>query len=760
MAACDKSALMATTGRLALSLAAIAWFVAAGSPALAQTAQEAPAQTPDQAPNDGPIAEEDRLILDADDIIRDDSNNQIIAQGNVEGRFRDRILRADRAVFDRTSGRVRASGNVQVIEANGDVRYADEIDVAEALDIGFATNVFTRIGRQAIAAAATAERAPDGVNIYGQATYTACSFLCADGTRRQPTWVLRSRRAVQDTENGIITHRDAVLAVKGIPIFYAPFFAHPDPEATRRSGLLAPGFGQDRRLGFIYEQPYFWAISPSQDLTLTAQIHTNIRPLLRARYRQKFFSGDVFIEASGTREAQFDNDGFRIDVDGDGLIEREFQGHVFSSGLFDINETFRWGFAGNRSSDDLFLRRYDLPTDGLASAAFFTQPLVLQSNAFFEGQTENFYLRAYTAVFQGQRGFDIQDDTPRVLPAVEAGFRFVDPAFGGDVDLGLSGLILDRDAGPDSRRGSLTGRWTRDLVLGPGIVVEPRLELRGDLFNFDESEIDASEGVFTRGAFLAGGEIRWPLHRPGNRVDLFVEPVFAIGYGEASQDNARIINEDSQAFDVDVSSIFRLNGAPNNDLFEEGLRWIAGARGRVSWAGGSWDVEIGRRWNDDPDPVFDLLSNLSERGSDIVVGSQLRAGERFTQVVRLRVDDDNLAVRRADVTTQIKFWRLTGTANYSRTAPDFAFGAFEADSEASFNTGVQLTRNWSLDGGATFDIDAGEPRGWGVGVTYRDDCTFVRLGVRRTNVEDREFGQGLVFRFEIGLATIGILGAR
>ncbi|HEX2055002.1 MAG TPA: LPS assembly protein LptD, partial [Nitrospiraceae bacterium] len=41
------------------------------------------------------------------------------------------------------------------------------------------------------------------------------------------------------------------------------------PLTTRRSGFLIPSPGYDNRFGLRYQQGYFWAISPSQDLTIS-----------------------------------------------------------------------------------------------------------------------------------------------------------------------------------------------------------------------------------------------------------------------------------------------------------------------------------------------------------------------------------------------------------------------------------------------------------------------------------------------------------
>jgi LPS-assembly protein len=48
------------------------------------------------------------------------------------------------------------------------------------------------------------------------------------------------------------------------------------PLTTRRSGFLIPTPGYDNRFGLHYQQGYFWAINPSQDLTIAPSYYSNL----------------------------------------------------------------------------------------------------------------------------------------------------------------------------------------------------------------------------------------------------------------------------------------------------------------------------------------------------------------------------------------------------------------------------------------------------------------------------------------------------
>ncbi len=69
--------------------------------------------------------------------------------------------------------------------------------------------------------------------------------------------------------------KDAWLCVNDIPVFPIPEFSYP-VASVRKSGLLIPTPGYDNRFGWTYRQSLFWAISPSQDLTVSPFYFTGL----------------------------------------------------------------------------------------------------------------------------------------------------------------------------------------------------------------------------------------------------------------------------------------------------------------------------------------------------------------------------------------------------------------------------------------------------------------------------------------------------
>ena len=61
-----------------------------------------------------------------------------------------------------------------------------------------------------------------------------------------------------------------------IPVFYLPYFSHPDPSVNKRSGFLMPTVETDQNLGDTFSIPIFYNIKSNLDLTFTPTIHSKV----------------------------------------------------------------------------------------------------------------------------------------------------------------------------------------------------------------------------------------------------------------------------------------------------------------------------------------------------------------------------------------------------------------------------------------------------------------------------------------------------
>ena len=693
-----------------------------------------------------PTEADERVVLEADYVYEIRDENQLVAEGNVEALYQGRILRADKLVYDRSTEKVRATGNVIIIDETGAQQFADEVEVDSTLSDGYAIGFSARLEGDATVAANSAIRQSDGVNALDQVVYTACP-VCEDD--KTPTWAVRARRAVLDQESQMISYRDAVIEVAGIPVFYFPFLAHPDPSSERRSGLLIPSAGNSSKLGWFYQQPYYWAVSDSTDITIAPMVTQNVNPLLELDLRKRFYSGSINFNTSFTNEQDFDSDGELFG-------EEKLRGHIYGSGLFAINNEWKWGFGVEHQSDDLYDRRYDIDGQDEKRGLYSSQPRRLLSQIFAMGQGESYYSDVALLKFQGLRSSDDDGELPTALP-VFFSEKYWDLGKMGYASVNASSAILSRDLGADSHRVSFGADWSDLNVLPGGFTFEQFAEVRADYYRLDEDvsgEEDASRIVGN-----VGGKLAYPMIRPGEMVDIMIEPAVMAAWGPSNVNDDVIPIEDSLLFESDASSLFDPNGFGAYDLYEGDGKLSAGITARTLWKNGmDFSTTVGKRWRSRLDDSFDGISNLDGTSSDWIIAATANFGPQLKIDTRARLDEDGFSLNRIDTKITSNFKRFRGVAQYYKVDERIATTG-RADEGIYVRGELRVTDQYSIIAGQLRDIEDNLNARQEYGIAFEDDCSRFELVYQRTELIDRTLGPEESIQFRFFLKSIGNFGS-
>ncbi len=545
---------------------------------------------------DSPFRDPDVIYLEADELENDEKNKMIYARGSVEGRYQDKTILADEVRYNVATGEVFAIGNVVLVNADGSSQYADKLELSDELEAGTATNFLARFPTGGQLASAFAARKTDtGIELYN-AYYTACEACKVEGKTKKPTWRLKARKVTQDKESRSIRYRDAVFEFKGIPVFYSPYLAHPDPSVDRASGVLIPFAGVSASKGVNFRTPYYLALSDYSELTITPRVFQKVNPVLEAKFRRKFYSGEFNFEGSFTRASFFDNRGdilsdldFFRDPD-ESLKGKRWRSHFFSNGLFDLNEQWKWGFEAGYATDDNYLNRYDFDEQREDFGLYQADNRRLTQQLFIVGQNDSF--RFSTSAFgnvslRTRIRRNIENDNPAlnnfnellvsrendselpvVAPKVELTKYFKDPFIGGRLKLSGDATVLFRNASPvrvrrvtqpdgtiktirtvdtDYTRGTASLEWQKNWIAPVGVEVQPFAMGRLDYFNIqseDEELTTAQEESFSfnRSLGQVGVDIRWPFLKAGNDkgdISWILEPRVQVtqSFGNGKRDN-------------------------------------------------------------------------------------------------------------------------------------------------------------------------------------------------------------------------------
>lgn len=89
----------------------------------------------------------------------------------------------------------------------------------------------------------------------------------------RPWWKFHSPNFDVIPNNRAIAHQ-AIFRLRGVPIFYTPYFYKSLEKFPRKSGFLQPNIGNSSRRGTMLGLGYYWAINRSYDLTYRNQWFT------------------------------------------------------------------------------------------------------------------------------------------------------------------------------------------------------------------------------------------------------------------------------------------------------------------------------------------------------------------------------------------------------------------------------------------------------------------------------------------------------
>src|SRR5262249_31594361 len=241
------------------------------TPALAQMLTFPKREAP--IPRTAPSGAQEQMLVRAQEINYDYTNQRVSAVGNVQLYYGATTLEADRVIYDQKAKRLHAEGNVRRTQPDGSVTYPEIMDRGDDLRDGFVDSRRADAPEQTRFAAQRAERTESNYTVFYNGVYTACE-PCRDDPTRPPKWQVKAARIIHDQGEKMMYFEDAKLEFAGVPLAYIPFFSAPDSTVKRKTGFLVPMYSTSSVYGFGVSTPYYIALAPDYDATITPMITT------------------------------------------------------------------------------------------------------------------------------------------------------------------------------------------------------------------------------------------------------------------------------------------------------------------------------------------------------------------------------------------------------------------------------------------------------------------------------------------------------
>lgn len=694
---------------------------------------------------EGNGGENGRVLIEANQLSYDEKTGTVTATGRVEINRGGRTLLADGVTYNERTGIVTADGNVSLTEPSGDVLFADHAALTTDLREGVIEQLRVLMKDRSRFAAVGGERTAGNRTVMYRGVYSPCE-LCPTDPDRAPLWQLKAERIIHDQTTHDVEYRDAWLEMFGVPVFYTPYFSHPDPTVERRSGFLAPTFGHDGDLGYIAQIPYYWTISPSEDLTFAPIFLSKEGVVGSGDYRRRFGKGRIDVEGS---LGVIDRTRRDPDTDEETVKKDQLRGHIKANAGFDLDENWRTRLQIHRASDDTYLRKMD-----------FDNAATLRS----ETLTEYFTGRSYGSIW----GFasqelreDVDDDvTPVVLPSLSYSYRSR-PQDWGFWTVDANALALYRDDGPESRRASLTGGWHLPLATAGGHLFDVSLSLRGDVYSADDTPVDGRTESGTAGRFVPAAVARWryPLLRAGEDSSWLIEPTASVVVMPNKVNPRKIPNEDSQNFEFDDLNLLEANRFPGLDRVEGGQRVNYGVRTAYYGAdGGLAQLFLGQSLSfSDPDAPEG--SGLEDHLSDIVGRLLLSPADWLDLLYRFRFDAEDFDLNRSELGFRIgePWLRLSG--DYVQLDSGTETGdLFDRREQIRATVSSQFSRHWSAFASHWRDLEENESLRHQLGLRYADECLIFQVSYTKDFTSDREVEPSEKILFRLVFTNLGSFG--
>jgi LPS-assembly protein len=661
----------------------------------------------------------------------------LVAVGNVEitrGRAR---LTADRVEINRESGDAVAEGRVVLFDGE-DRLTGDRIDYNLKTGTGVVYNAGAFSPPHYRLTGERMDRIGEGVYSIRRGVFTTCED-------DPPLWSVSVGSATADLDDYIVG-RDATFWVKRIPLIpWVPFFAAAI-RRERQSGFLVPTLGTSSRKGFFAKVPYYWAISDSQDATVSFDAFSERGVGGEAEYRY------ILSERQrGAARGFFVRESFRDDDDRGSFSLRH-----------DWQATPRLGFKADLRgvSDDRLYREY---ADRLHERSLQRA----ESNLFatYRGETWNLVANAfYYQDLTQRRPVELQrlpeirfQSVRQPLPGL--------PLFLYEVESSFANFV--RDVGSDGRRVDLHPRVFLPLSVGGFFTLTPFVGGRATYYDTRvEGTRQTRSGGFTVEETRDDSFVRWlgeagadlearatRVYDAGGRAGLaalqhLVEPRVNVtqirGVNEKGvpgyDPGGGLVNPLAAPLaDVGIDRLGRTSRLTYSLTNRLNARTVAGpGQEAVRWE--LVRLSLGQAYELPPDKSDERFSEVT---GDLIV--QPNGFFRFRGDARYDVYGRGVQSVNSDISATFRDVTATaGTRFDDRADIEFVKGALHA----------RLSRYLDVRGATNWDVRSGALVETRFGVEIHCQCASILLEyVDRYRGEDE-------FRFSVNLLGVGQVGTR
>ena len=385
-------------------------------------------------------------------------DGEVVLEGNVIITRGNRLLRTSRATVDQQTRDAELSGGVFILEPGVAMQGASaKVNLNnQAAELNDAE--FLLLGADMRGSANDIVQDETGNLIMSRNGFTRCE----PGNNN---WRISASQLRIPKDEVFGTAKHAVIRVKGVPIFYAPYLKFPVTD-DRQSGFLFPNVGYSSDDGLDLSVPYYLNLAPSYDATIIPRLMSKrgagaeLELRHMSGWQETVLSG-AMLPSDDLYNGTMGKDDWQDQIDIGGPVPATFD--PADRWLYGVDHRGRFGRFSTRidyaaASDRDYFR--DLGTDLAVSSR-----IALQRLGQIRYDHGGLAMRLWAQRFQ--RMDEIQREEYQRLPELEATYRGSNL---GPFEYSLRTSVASFDRDTDG----LTGL---NAITGERLHVEPRLSL-------------------------------------------------------------------------------------------------------------------------------------------------------------------------------------------------------------------------------------------------------------------------------------------
>ncbi len=654
------------------------------------------------------IYAEEKIKIYADEIKVDEINEIVKATGDAVAVNEDNIkIKSNELIYDRSKNILRANGNVVVNDQTNNTFFLDELNANDNFSIISGKAVRVRLDDDSRIVGSNFEK-KDDISIVKNAEYTPCTkenYLI----KNCPGWKVQSNKIYHDSENKTIHYDHAQIQLFNIPVFYLPYFSHPDPSVKKRSGFLMPTIQTDKQLGETFSIPIFYNISSNRDVTFTPNIQTTGNNFYNLDYRHL---NDFFdLEINSSIDDNNDNTGTSNYL--------FFQSKIFNS-YGNLNTYLK------TSNNDTYMRKNKI-----------NNLTVLKSGIEFDRKTDNTFFLIETI---GYKHLTLDNQQWEYLyPNIIYDINNIDNnIFEGNVTLNNK-LSFRKNLNENyvSLASSQLNWSNQKINKSLGLIFDNDANLRVASISIDEKSTSDTNNIRFYPQFSS--KISYPLLKSSSSFNQTVTPIIMPIIAP--------YNNYTQAQTVTNSNLFSTNRATSINEWESGPRINYGIEWFINSAKGT-DIKtvIGQNYR------FNKHSNdTTSEISDYFINTNINIDLENYLDGSLIIDRNDLKIRSLNANSFNKFGDLVFAINY-----DYTSGKYNTSAEQVAVGGkYELENNLFIKFTGSKNLDTNKNIGYQYGILYENDCLGIDFNYYRDLTKDRDIQESDGFSFTVVLKPFG-----